>query len=224
MKISRTQLAKMIDHTLIKPTATRGNVIELCEEAKKYNFGCVCVNPVYVSLAVQLLRGTDVKVSSTIGFPYGSTLPEVKAFEAKISLENGAQEIDMVMNIGALKSKEYEIVKKDIEAVVSLKHSFSDVVVKVIIETGYLTDEEKVMACKLTKESGADFVKTSTGIVGGATVEDVRLMRKTVGKNIGVKAAGGIRTLKQVLAMIEAGANRIGTSTAVTIMEEATEN
>lgn len=225
MKISRSQLAKMIDHTLIKPTATRDNVIELCEEAKKYNFGCVCVNLVRVSLAVQLLRGTDVKVSSTVGFPYGSTLPEVKAFEAKISLENGAQEIDMVMNIGALKSKEYEIVKRDIEAVVSLKRSFSDVVVKVIIETGYLTDEEKVMACKLAKESGADFVKTSTGIVGGATVEDVRLMRKTVGKHMGVKAAGGIRTLKQVLAMIEAGANRIGTSTAVAIIEEiSTEN
>lgn len=225
MKISRNQLVKMIDHTLIKPTATRDQVIKLCEEAKRYNFGCVCVNPAYVSLAVQLLRGTDVKSSSTVGFPYGSTLPEVKAFEAKRSLENGAQEIDMVMNIGALKSKEYETVKKDIEAVVNLRHSFTDMVVKVIIETGYLTNEEKVMACKFAKEAGADFVKTSTGIVGGATVEDIRLMRETVGRNMGVKAAGGIRTLKQALAMIEAGANRIGTSTAVAIIEEiATES
>ena len=223
MKISRNQFAKMIDHTLIKPIATKGDVIKLCEEAKRYNFGCVCVNPVYVSLAVQLLRGTKVKVSSTVGFPYGSTLPEVKAFETKRCLENGAQEIDMVMNIGALKSKECETVKKDIEAVVNLKRSFSGIVVKVIIETGYLTDEEKVIACKLAEESGADFVKTSTGIVGGATIEDVKLMRKTVGKGIGVKAAGGIRTLKQALAMIEAGANRIGTSTGVAIIEEIAE-
>jgi deoxyribose-phosphate aldolase len=220
MKISRNELAKMMDHTLIKPNATKDHVIELCEEAKRYNFGCVCVNPVYVSLAVQLLRGTDVKVSSTVGFPYGSTLPEVKAFEAERTLRNGAQEIDMVMNIGALKSKEYETVKKDIEAVVNLKRSFSDVAVKVIIETGYLTNEEKIMACKLAKEARADFVKTSTGIVGGATIEDVRLMRETVGKNMGVKAAGGIRNLKQALAMIEAGANRIGTSTTVAIIEE----
>lgn len=225
MKISRNQLAKMIDHTLIKPTSTRDHVIELCEEAKRYNFGCVCVNPVYVSLAVQLLRGTDVKVSSTVGFPYGSTLPEVKAFEAKRSFENEAQEIDMVMNIGALKSKKYETVRKDIKAVVNLKRSFSDIVVKVIIETGYLTDEEKVMACKIVKEAEADFVKTSTGIVGGATVEDVRLMREAVGEKMGVKAAGGIRTLKQASAMIEAGANRIGTSTAVAIIKEiAVEN
>lgn len=223
MKILRNQLAKIIDHTLIKPTATKDDVIKLCEEAKRYNFGCVCVNPLYVSLAVQLLRGTTVKVSSTVGFPYGSTLPEVKAFEAKRCLKNRAQEIDMVMNIGALKSKEYKTVKKDIEAIVNLKRSFSGVVVKVIIETGYLTDEEKVMACKLAKEAGADFVKTSTGIVGGATIEDVKLMRKTVGKSIGVKAAGGIRTLKQALAMIEAGANRIGTSTGDAIIEEIAE-
>ena len=224
MKISRNQLAKMIDHTLIKPTATKDQVIKLCEEAKRYNFGCVCVNSIYVSLAVQLLRGTDVKVSSTVGFPYGSTLPEVKAFETKRSLENGAQEIDMVMNIGALKSRNYETVKNDIEAVVNLKRSSDDVVVKVIIETGYLTDEEKIIACRLVKEAKADFVKTSTGIVGGATVEDIRLMREIVGKNMGVKAAGGIRTLKQALTMIEAGANRIGTSTAVAIIEEIAEN
>jgi len=223
MKILRNQLANMIDHTLVKPTAAKGDVIKLCEEAKRYNLGCVCVNPVYVPLAVQLLRGTKVKVSSTVGFPYGSTLPEVKAFETKRCLENGAHEIDMVMNIGALKSKEYETVKKDIEAVVNLKRSFSGVVVKVIIETGYLTDEEKVMACKLAKEARADYVKTSTGIVRGATIEDVKLMRKTVGEKMGVKAAGGIRTLQQALAMIEAGATRIGTSAGVDVIKEIAE-
>lgn len=220
MNLSRTQLARIIDHTLIRPNATKDQVAMLCEEAKNYNFGCVCVNSVYVSLVVGLLRRSNVKVSSTVGFPYGSTLPEVKAFESERILKKGAHEIDMVMNIGALKSKEYEVVKKDIAAVANLKQSFRSVLVKVIIEAGYLTDEEKIMACKLAKAAGADFVKTSTGIIGGATVEDVRLMRKTVGRKIGVKAAGGIRTLRQVLAMIAAGANRIGTSTAVAIIEE----
>ncbi|MDH5450436.1 MAG: deoxyribose-phosphate aldolase [Candidatus Bathyarchaeota archaeon] len=220
MNLSRTQLARIIDHTLIRPNATKDQVTMLCEEAKNYNFGCVCVNPVYVSLVVGLLRRSNVKVSSTVGFHYGSTLPEVKAFESERILKNGAHEIDMVMNVGALKSKEYEKVKKDIAAVTNLKQPFSGVVVKVIIEAGYLTDEEKIMACQLAKAAGADFVKTSTGIIGGATVEDVRLMRKTVGRKMGVKAAGGIRTLRQVLAMIAAGANRIGTSTAVAIIEE----
>ena len=221
MEISRQQLAKMIDHTLIKPTATKNDVEKLCKEAEKHGFGCVCVNSAYVSLAKQLLRGTDVKVVSTAGFPFGSSLPEVKAFEARKAVENGASEIDMVINIGALKSGDYETVKRDIEMVVDVKRSHgNDLVIKVIIETGYLTRDEKVMACKLVKEAGADFVKTSTGFVGGATVEDVRLMRETVGRDMRVKAAGGIRTLKQALAMIEAGANRIGTSTAVAIIEE----
>ena len=219
MKISRQQLAKMIDHTLIKPVATRNDVEKLCKEAEKYGFGCVCVNSMYVSLAKQLLRGADVKVCSTVGFPFGATLSEVKAFEAEKAGERGAQEIDMVINIGALKSGDYETVKKDIETVVNVKRSHSDLVIKVIIETGYLTTQEKVMACRLAKEAGADFVKTSTGLVGGATVEDVKLMRETVGKNVGVKAAGGIRTFKEALAMIEAGANRIGTSTGVAIIE-----
>jgi len=221
MKISRQKLAKMIDHTLIKPTATKNDVEKLCKEAEKHGFGCVCVNSIYVSLAKQLLRGTDVKVASTAGFPFGSSLPEVKAFEARKALENGASEIDMVINVGALKSRDYKTVKRDIEMVVDVKHSHgNDLVIKVIIETGYLTKEEKVMACKLAKEAGVDFVKTSTGFVGGATVEDVKLMRETVGRDMGVKAAGGIRTLKEALAMIEAGANRIGTSTGVAIIEE----
>jgi deoxyribose-phosphate aldolase len=221
MEISRQQLAKMIDHTMIKPTATKDDIVKLCKEAEKHGFGCVCVNSACVPLAKQLLRETDVKVASTVGFPFGSSLPEVKAFEARKALEKGAREIDMVLNIGALKSGDYETVKRDIERVVDVKRSHgNDLVIKVIIETGYLTKEEKVMACKLAKEAGADFVKTSTGFVGGATIEDVRLMRETVGRDMGVKAAGGIRTLREALAMIEAGANRIGTSTGVAIIEE----
>jgi deoxyribose-phosphate aldolase len=221
MEISRQRLGKMIDHTLIKPTAAKDDIVKLCKEAEKHGFGCVCVNSAYVPLAKQLLKGTDVKVVSTVGFPFGSSLPEVKAFEARKASEKGASEIDMVLNIGALKSGDYETVKRDIERVVDVKSSHGDdLVIKVIIETGYLTKEEKVMACKLAKEAGADFVKTSTGFVGGATVEDVRLMRETVGQDMGVKAAGGIRTLRQALAMIEAGANRIGTSTGVAIIEE----
>jgi len=219
MEISRRQLAKMIDHTQIKPNATKDDVIELCSEAKDFGFGCVCVNSAHVSLAAQLLRETDVKVCSTVGFPFGAVLSEVKAFEASRAVENGACEIDMVINIGALKSGDYEMVRRDIEAVVDVKHSHSNLIVKVIIETSYLTHEEKAAACKLAKDAGGDFVKTSTGLVGGATVEDVRLMRATVGQDMGVKAAGGIRTSQQALAMIEAGANRIGTSTGIAIVE-----
>jgi deoxyribose-phosphate aldolase len=220
VRILKKDLAKMVDHTLVKPTATEREVAKLCEEAKKYRFGSVCVNPTYVSLVTRLLKETDVKVCSSVGFPFGVTLPEVKAFEARRAVENGACEIDMVINMGALKSEDYETVKRDIEAVVDVKRYHYDVMVKVIIETGCLTDEEKVMACKLAKEAGADFVKTSTGFIkGGATVEDVRLMRETVGEDMGVKAAGGIRTFKQALAMIEAGANRIGTSTGVAVIE-----
>ena len=219
MEISKKQLAKIIDHTLVKPTATQEDVTKLCREAKDYGFGCVCVNSAYVSLATQLMKETDVKVCSTAGFPFGGVLPEVKAFEAEKAAENGAREIDMVINIGALKSRDYETVKRDIKAVVDAKRSYSDLVVKVIIETAYLSQKEKVTACKLAREAGADFVKTSTGLVGGATVKDVRLMRATVGQDMGVKAAGGIRTFQQALAMIRAGANRIGTSTGAAIIE-----
>lgn len=223
VKFSKIEIAKMIDSTLVKPSATKESVTKLCKDALKYGFKCVVVNPIHVSLAAQLVRDTDVKVCSTVGFPFGITLPEVKALEAKRAVENGAAELDMVINISALKSKDYETVKKDIAAVVDIKRGYSGIIVKVIIETLYLSDEEKVVACKISKEAGADFVKTSTGLLGGkATVEDVRLMRETVGEEMGVKAAGGIRNLKDMLAMIEAGANRIGTSTATQIIEEIT--
>jgi len=221
MNISKSELARMIDHTLIHPTANKDDVIKLCWEAEKYGFTCAVVNPTYVSLARHMLEATSVKVCSTVGFPVGAGLPEVKAFEARKVVDLGAEEIDMVMNTSALKSEDYEAVKEDIKAVLGVKHSNPNIIVKVIIETGLLTDKEKMLACKLSKEVGADFVKTSTGLLGGqATVKDVKLMRKAVGKDIGVKAAGGIRTLRQALAMIRAGANRIGTSTAVNIIEE----
>jgi len=222
MEISGKKLARMIDHTLVKPNATKDDILRLCEEAKRYGFGCVCVNSFYVPLAVKLLKRTDVKVCSTVGFPFGAVLPEVKALEAKGAVEMGARELDMVINLGALKSGDYETVKRDIETVVEAANSNGNkVIVKVIIEAGYLTDKEKVMACRIAKEAGADFVKTATGFAGGATVEDVKLMRRTVGREMGVKAAGGIRTLKDALAMIEAGANRIGTSSGIAIIEEA---
>lgn len=214
-------IAKYIDHTNLKPYATKEDIIKLCEEAKKYGFYAVCVNPYRVKLAKEQLEGTDIKVASVIGFPLGATPTEVKVFEAKKALEDGADELDMVINIGALKDKDYEYVKNDIAEVVKVAHE-KGAVVKVIIETCYLTDEEKEIACKLAMEAGADFVKTSTGFgTGGATVEDVRLMRRIVGDKLGVKAAGGIRTYEQAMAMIEAGANRIGTSSGVKIVEEA---
>jgi len=224
LKISKDKLAILIDYTLIRPTTTKKEVTKLCWEAKKHGFGCVVVNPYFISLARQTLKDSRVKVCSTIGFPIGSTLPEVKTEEARRVVELGADELDMVMNISALKSKDYNAVKKDIEAVVAVKKRNPNVIVKVIIETGFLTDEEKTIACRLVKEAEADFVKTSTGVFGGgATVKDVKLMRKTVGKEIGVKASGGIRTLKDALVMFEAGANRIGTSTAVKIIKQMPE-
>lgn len=222
MAISRKELAKMIDSTIVKATATKSEIERLCKEAVQYDFGCICVNPVYVKLAATLLKGSNVKVCSTIGFPFGVTLPEIKALEAIKAVEDGANELDMVISLSALKSGDCEAVKRDITAVVDVKHLFKEIIVKVIIETAYLTKEEKTIACRLAKEAGADFVKTSTGFFGkGATVEDVRLMRQTVGKDMGVKAAGGIRTYADAIAMIEAGANRIGTSTAVAIIKGA---
>ncbi|HVP40724.1 MAG TPA: deoxyribose-phosphate aldolase [Candidatus Krumholzibacteriaceae bacterium] len=222
--ISRKELAKMIDHTNIRPTATAEDIKQLCGEAIKYGFNCVVVNPTYVPLAVKLLKGAAVKVCATVGFPLGVTLSKVKAYETEIVAEIGAREFDMVINLGALKSKDYDLVKNDVKAVVDIKHAHPNSIIKVIIETGFLSEEEKVVACKLSKEAGADFVKTSTGLlVGKATIEDIKLMRKTVGPNMGVKASGGIRALKQALAMIEAGANRIGTSTGVQIVEEIPE-
>lgn len=208
--------ASMIDHTLLKAETTKNQIEKLCEEAKKYEFASVCVNPTWVHYSAQLLSGTNVKVCTVIGFPLGATTSEVKAFETKNAIENGAQEIDMVINIGALKDGNYNLVRDDIKAVVEAANG---TLVKVIIESCLLTDEEKVKACELSVEAGADFVKTSTGFsTGGATVEDVALMRKTVGPEIGVKASGGVRSLEDMQKMIEAGATRIGASSGVAIM------
>jgi len=222
MIISREQLAKIIDSTLVKATATKSDVEKLCKEAIKYGFGCVVVNPTYVKIASHLLERSNVKVCSTVGFPFGVALPEIKALEAVKAVEDGASELDMVINLGALKSQDYELVKRDITSVVDVKRLYEDVIVKVIIETSQLTTEEKITACRLAKEAGADFVKTSTGLLGkGATVEDVKLMRQVVGSGMGVKASGGIRNYADAVAMIEAGANRVGTSTAAAIIEGA---
>jgi deoxyribose-phosphate aldolase len=222
LKISREELAKTIDSTNVKATATKNEIESLCKEAVQYGFRCAVVNPVYVKFAAKLLKGSNVKVCSTVGFPFGVSLPETKALEAIKAVEDGAEELDMVINLSALKSGDYDFVKRDIAAVVDVKRLSKEIIVKVIIETAYLTRDEKIIACNLVKEAGADFVKTSTGLFGGgATVEDVRLMRQTVGKNMGVKAAGGIRTYTDAAVMIEAGANRIGTSKAVAIIEGA---
>lgn len=222
LAISREQLAKIIDSTLVKATATKSEIEKLCREAVQYGFGCVVVNPTYVKLATSLIEGTEIKVGSTVGFPFGVALPEIKALEAVKAVEDGASELDMVLNLGALKSGDYELVRRDVKAVVDVKRLSSEIIVKVIIETPLLTTEEKITACKLVKEAGADFVKTSTGLFGGgATVEDVRLIRQVVGKDFGVKAAGGVRAYADALAMIQAGANRIGTSTAAAIIQGA---
>jgi deoxyribose-phosphate aldolase len=222
MEISRQELAKLIDSTNVRATATKTDIEKLCTEAKQHNFRCAVVNPVYVKLAAKLLEGSNVKVCSTVGFPFGISLPEIKALEALKAVEEGAEELDMVMNLSAFKSGDYELVKLDIAAVADVKRLSKNLIVKVIIETDYLSNEEKTIACKLVKEAGADFVKTSTGFFGkGATLEDVRLMRQTVGKEMGVKAAGGIRTYADAVAMIRAGANRIGTSTATAIIQGA---
>jgi len=216
-------LARMIDHTLLKPDATRQEIEKLCQEAKDYGFASVCINPSQVKFCASLLRDTDVKVCTVIGFPLGATSSAAKAFEADRAIKDGAREVDMVINIGMLKSGEYEYVKEDILAVVGAAHSYG-VLTKVIIETGLLTDEEKVKACMLAKNAGADFVKTSTGFVkGGATVGDIALMRKVVGPELGVKASGGVRSLEDARAMIASGADRIGASASVKIvtMEKA---
>lgn len=213
-------LAKMIDHTLLKTDTTLVMINKLCEEAKNYNFISVCVNPYWVSIAAKNLIGTNVKVCTVIGFPLGASTKEVKTFEAKKAIEDGASEIDMVINIGALKSHQYNIVEEDIEAIVEVANGLA--LVKVIIETCLLTEDEKILACRLIKKSGADFVKTSTGFnKGGATYEDVKLMRNTVGPDMGVKASGGIRDYEGAMKMIGAGANRIGTSSGIEIVKKA---
>ena len=211
------KLNKYIDHTLLKADASQEQIETLIEEAKKYDFASVCVNPTWVSFAAQALKATDVKVCTVIGFPLGANTPELKAFETSDAIQNGADEVDMVINIGALKSRNFDLVERDIRAVVE---AAKGTLVKVIIETCLLTDDEKVKACQIAQKAGADFVKTSTGFsTGGATVEDVALMRKTVGPDMGVKASGGARSYEDALAFIKAGATRIGASSGVAIME-----
>lgn len=211
------KLNKYIDHTLLKPDASQEQIETLIEEAKKYDFASVCVNPTWVNFAAQALKATDVKVCTVIGFPLGANTPELKAFETSDAIQNGANEIDMVINIGALKSRNFDLVERDIRAVVE---AAKGTLVKVIIETCLLTDDEKVKACQIAQKAGADFVKTSTGFsTGGATVEDIALMRKTVGPDMGVKASGGARSYEDALAFIKAGATRIGASSGVAIME-----
>ncbi|MCC6550879.1 MAG: deoxyribose-phosphate aldolase [Ignavibacteriaceae bacterium] len=216
-------IAGYIDHTLLKPDATPEEVIKLCEEAKKFSFASVCINPGYVSLCSDMLRGTRVKVCTVIGFPLGATTTEVKRFEAEQAIKNGATEIDMVINVGRLKQGEYSYVFNDVQQVV-LAAKPKRVLTKVILETSLLTDEEKVKACVICKDAGADFVKTSTGFSkGGATVGDIALMRRVVGSAIGVKASGGIRTREDADAMIASGADRIGASASVKIVSGAGE-
>lgn len=212
------KIAAMIDHTLLKATATAEQIREYCREAKEKHFASVCVNPCHVKLASEELKGSGVRVCTVVGFPLGANTTDVKAYEAGKAVKEGANEVDMVINIGALKEGNAIYVEDEIIKVVSASKGAD---VKVIIETCYLTDEEKVLACEAAKMAGADFVKTSTGFgTGGATVEDVELMRKTVGQYMGVKASGGIKSLNDAISMIEAGASRIGTSSGKAIIEE----
>lgn len=218
--MKKLEIAKMIDHTILKPEATEEKVVKVCKEARENNFASVCVNPVFVPLVAKELEGTEVKVCTVIGFPLGANTTAVKAFETEDAIKNGATEVDMVINIGKLKEKNYDYVREDIKTVVDAAKGKA--LTKVIIETCLLTDEEKVMACKLSKEAGADYVKTSTGFsTGGATPHDVKLMRDTVGENIGVKASGGVRTYEDAIAVIEAGASRIGASSSIDICSKA---
>ncbi len=212
------ELNKYIDHTILKQDATAEQVKKLCAEAKEYGFASVCVNPSRLALVVEELKGTDVMPCVVVGFPLGAALPEAKANAARALAGMGAKEIDMVIDVGAIKDKNWELVQKDIEGVVAAAKPNAGV--KVILETCLLTDEEKVKACEICKAAGAAFVKTSTGFsTGGATVEDVKLMRQTVGDSMGVKASGGIRTKADALAMIEAGASRLGTSAGIAIVK-----
>jgi len=210
--------ARIVDHTQLRPEATVDQIVRLCEEAREFSFGSVMVNPCYVALAASKLQGSNVKVGAVVGFPLGATLTNVKVFEAGEAMRLGAGEIDMVMNIGALKSGDREVVQSDIRAVAEIVHAHN-ALLKVILETVLLTNDEKILACEISEKAGADFVKTSTGFLGGvATVEDVALMRRAA--TIGVKASGGIRTAADARKMVEAGANRLGTSSGVNIIRE----
>lgn len=209
---------KLIDHTALKPNTNKESILKLIAEAKTYDFASVCANPCWVALAHQELKNTDVKVCTVIGFPLGANTTEVKVFETKDAIEKGTQEIDMVINIAMLKDKEYDYVENEIHQIVEAAKDKA--IVKVIIETCLLTDEEKIKACELSQKAGADFVKTSTGFsTGGATIHDIALMRKTVGAEMGVKASGGVHTHEEALAMVEAGATRIGASAGVKLLK-----
>lgn len=219
--MKKTQLARMCDHTLLKAFADEGMIETLCREAQEHHTASVCINPCYVPLAARLLKGTDVAICTVIGFPLGANTSAVKAFETREAIRQGATEVDMVLNIGALKSGRQQQVLEDIQAVVA---AADGLLTKVIIETCYLTDEEKVLACRLAQEAGADYVKTSTGFgTGGATSADVRLMKATVGKTMKVKASGGMRTYQDVLPILEAGADRLGVSATLAILADAEE-
>lgn len=212
-------IARYIDHTLLKPDASADQVAQLCREAREYHFASVCVNSTWVPLCAEMLKGSDVAVCTVVGFPLGASPPEVKAYEAQLAIQNGANEIDMVINIGALKSRDLKMLHRDVATVVSTCHSHS-VICKVIFETSMLNDEEKVIAAQVCKMAGADFVKTSTGFGGGgATVADVALMAKVVGPDIGIKASGGVRTYQDAKDMVKAGASRIGASAGVAIVK-----
>src|ERR671939_571505 len=213
--------ASLIDHTLLKPEATEDDIKRLCEEAAQFHFASVCVNPTWVRVSACHLRGTGVPVCTVIGFPLGATLADVKAYEARRAIFDGAKEVDMVINVGALKSGDDCLVEHDIRSVAQVAHEY-DAICKVIIETALLTDDEKVRACQAAKIAGADFVKTSTGFSkGGATVADIALMRRVVGSELGVKASGGVKSMADARAMVEAGATRIGASVGVKIAQEA---
>jgi deoxyribose-phosphate aldolase len=215
-------LARIIDHTMLRPQATRDELESFCAEAVSLGVGAIAIHQVWVPLAVRTLRGTGIKVETVVGFPFGAMHASVKRLEAETSIREGAEELDMVMNIGALRSGNLESVFSDIQGVVDIAHD-SGCILKVILENAYLSDEQKVTACQIAKQAGADYVKTSTGLgPSGATEADVRLMRGTVGTSMGVKAAGGIRTLADALKMVEAGADRLGTSASVAILAEAT--
>lgn len=217
--VAETQLAKMIDHTLLKPEASQTDIVKLCHEAETYGFWSVCVNPFWVPLAAQLLAKTSIRVCSVVGFPLGATTAKVKALEAEEAIANGASELDMVMNIGALKCGDFEAVRRDMASVVEIARAVRSITVKVVLETGLLSVEEKVSGCKLAQEAGANFVKTCTGFGSGkATVSDVALLRKSLPETVGVKASGGIRTYDDAMRMIRAGASRLGTSAGVNIV------
>lgn len=216
--MDKKELARFIDHTLLKPEASENDIKRLCEEAIKYNFFSVCVNPCFVKSAKEFLSNSNIKITTVVGFPLGATTIKSKIYEAKDAVMNGADEIDMVMNIGMFKSKKFRYIYEEIN---SVKNEISNKILKVIIETSLLTDEEKIIASTIVKSAGADFVKTSTGFSqGGATKEDIILIRKVVGENFGIKASGGIKTYEQAIELINSGATRIGSSSSVKLVED----